>query len=97
VDDLADALVSLMLAYSDEAPINVGWGEDVSIMELAQAIAGVVGYTGGFVFDASKPDGTPRKLLDTARLTAFGWEPRIRLEAGLRSTYDWYLQDRKKA
>jgi GDP-L-fucose synthase len=97
VDDLADALVALMLGYSEEAPINVGWGEDVSIMELAQSIAAVVGYSGGFVFDASKPDGTPRKLLDTARLSAFGWKPRIRLQAGLGSTYDWYLQDRARA
>ena len=90
VDDLADACVFLMQRYSDEGAINCGWGEDVSIAELATAIAGVVGYDGRFVYDSSKPDGTPRKLLDTSRLTALGWKPSIRLEDGLRSTYRWY-------
>lgn len=92
VDDLADACVYLMHNYSDEGTVNVGWGEDVSIAELATAVAAVVGYTGRFVYDPSKPDGTPRKLLDTSRLTALGWKPSIRPEDGLRSTYRWYLE-----
>ncbi len=91
VDDLADACLFLMEHYSEEGTINVGWGEDVSIIELATAIAGVVGYRGGFVYDSSKPDGTPRKLLDTSRLGALGWKPSIRLDEGLRSTYRWFV------
>jgi GDP-L-fucose synthase len=91
VDDLADACVFLMQRYSEESTINVGWGEDVSIAELASAIADVVGYRGGFVYDTGKPDGTPRKLLDTSRLSALGWKPSIRLQDGLRSTYRWFI------
>jgi GDP-L-fucose synthase len=91
VDDLADACVFLMQQYSAEGTINVGWGEDVSIAELASGIAGVVGYRGRFAYDSSKPDGTPRKLLDTSRLTALGWKPSIRLDDGLRSTYRWFV------
>ena len=90
VDDLAAACVHLMQHYSEELPINVGWGEDVSIAELAQLVADTVGFRGALKFDPGKPDGTPRKLLDTTRLTAMGWRPVIRLEAGLASTYDWY-------
>jgi GDP-L-fucose synthase len=90
VDDLAAACVYLMQHYAEELPINVGWGEDISIAELAQLIADTVGYRGALKFDPTKPDGTPRKLLDTRRLTALGWRPGIRLKAGLASTYDWY-------
>jgi GDP-L-fucose synthase len=90
VDDLAEACLFLMREYSAEGPINVGWGTDVSIGELARMVAGVVGYTGALQFDPSKPDGTPRKLLDTSKLTALGWRPKIALEAGLASTYVWY-------
>ncbi len=90
VDDLAQACVYLMQHYSAEAPINVGWGEDVSIAELARLIAETVGFRGALRFDPSKPDGTMRKLLDTSRLSALGWRPAIRLEAGLASTYQWY-------
>jgi len=90
VDDLASACMFLMQHYADEAPINVGWGEDVSIAELARMIAGTVGFAGALQFDPSMPDGAPRKLLDTSRLTALGWRPTIRLEAGLASTYAWY-------
>ena len=89
VDDLADAVVFLMKTWSDEEPINIGTGTDVTISELARLIAEIVGFTGRFVFDASKPDGTPRKLLDVSRLTALGWQPRIDLKAGIRQTYDW--------
>jgi GDP-L-fucose synthase len=80
-----------MQHYEGEGPINVGWGEDVSIGELARMVANVVGYRGALQFDPSKPDGTPRKLLDTSRLTALGWRPTITLEAGLTSTYEWYV------
>jgi GDP-L-fucose synthase len=92
VDDLADACVYLMQHYDAEGPINVGWGEDVSIAELARLVAATVGFRGALQFDPSKPDGTPRKLLDTSRLTALGWRPRISLAVGLASTYAWYRQ-----
>jgi GDP-L-fucose synthase len=91
VDDLADACVFLMQKYDDEGWINVGWGRDETIAELAHTISRVVGFEGRLRFDSSKPDGTPRKLLDTSRLTALGWSPRIELEAGIRSTYEWFL------
>jgi GDP-L-fucose synthase len=90
VDDLADAVVFLMKNWSDDEPINIGSGEDVTIAELAGLIARVLGFTGGFVFDPSKPDGAPRKLLDVSKLTALGWRPRIGLAEGIRQTYDWY-------
>ncbi len=91
VDDLADALVFLMERYSDELHINVGWGEDVGIRELAELIAEVVGFKGGFRYATDKPDGTPRKLLDTSRLSAMGWRPRIALRDGLADAYRWFL------
>jgi GDP-L-fucose synthase len=94
VDDLADACLYLMSRYNDERPVNVGWGLDVSILELAQMIGRIVGFTGTLRFDPSKPDGPPRKLLDTTRLTALGWTPRIELEAGARATYTWFLENR---
>jgi GDP-L-fucose synthase len=93
VDDLADALVFLMERYSDELQINVGWGEDVSIRELAELIAEVVGYTGGFSYATEKPDGTPRKLLDVSRLSAMGWRPRIALKDGLAGAYRWFVDN----
>jgi GDP-L-fucose synthase len=91
VDDLADACVFLMQGYDSEELINVGWGEDISIRDLALLIRDVVGYTGDIEFDASKPDGTPRKLLDVARLRSRGWAPRISLHAGIESAYRWFL------
>ena len=90
VDDLADALVFLMRHYSDSAPINVGCGSDLSIAELAELIARVVGFTGRIQFDPSKPDGTPRKLLDVSRMRDLGWTARIPLETGLNETWHWY-------
>jgi GDP-L-fucose synthase len=93
VDDLADALVFLMERYSDELQINVGWGEDVSIRELAELIAEVVGYTGGFRYATEKPDGTPRKLLDVSRLSAMGWRPRVALRDGLADAYRWFADN----
>jgi len=94
VDDLADACVFLMQNYDGDGWVNVGWGRDETIAELADTIRRVVGFTGELRFDPSKPDGTPRKLLDTSRLTALGWSPRIGLEAGIRSTYEWFLNNR---
>lgn len=90
VDDAADGLVHLLGAYSDAAPVNLGVGRDVSIRELATTICRVAGYDGALVFDSSKPDGMPRKLMNVEKLTALGWAPRIGLEDGLRMTYDWY-------
>lgn len=90
VDDLADACVFLMKQYSQSEPVNIGWGLDVSIRELAEIIARTVGFRGNLRFNTSKPDGTPRKLLDTRRLTLAGWKPRIPLESGIRDTIDWY-------
>jgi GDP-L-fucose synthase len=93
VDDLADACLFLMQRYDESSWINVGCGRDQSIAELAQIIARVVGFTGALRFDASKPDGTPRKLLDTTRLTQLGWQPRTGLEAGITAAYDWFLRN----
>jgi len=93
VDDLADALVFLMENYSAEETINVGTGTDITIRELAETIAEVVGYRGRFVFDTSRPDGTPRKLLDVSRLTALGWTAKIPLKEGLKQAYDWYVRN----
>jgi GDP-L-fucose synthase len=90
VDDLASAAVFLMERYDEPAIINVGTGEDVTIAGLAHLIARVAGYQGRFVFDHSKPDGTPRKLLDVSRLHALGWRHSISLEAGIRMTYEWF-------
>jgi len=94
VDDLADACVFLMLNYAADEPINVGVGEDLSIAELAALVARVVGFQGRLAFDASKPDGTPRKLLDTRRINDLGWRPRIPLETGVAATYRWFLDHR---
>jgi GDP-L-fucose synthase len=93
VDDLADAAVFLMSAYDDEEIINIGTGEDVSIGELAALVADVVGYEGEIVYDTSKPDGTPRKLLDVSKLRALGWSPKIGLREGIAATYKWYVEN----
>lgn len=98
VDDLADAALFLMLNYDGEEFVNVGVGKDVSIRELAELIRDVVGYKGEIVFDTTKPDGTPRKLLDVSRLHALGWRARIPLRKGLEQTYAWYkAQEREVA
>ena len=90
VDDLADAVIYLLKTYDEEAIVNIGWGEDVTIRELAETVASVAGFHGRLEFDPSKPDGTPRKLLDTSRLTALGWTPKIKLKAGIEDTYAWF-------
>lgn len=91
VDDLADACVYLMRNYDGSEIINIGVGEDLSIRELADLIRKVVGYEGELRFDSSKPDGTPRKLLDVSRLHGLGWRARISLAAGIRETYKWFV------
>ena len=90
VDDLADACVFLMQHHNGSDIVNIGYGSDVSIGELALLIQEIVGYEGAVVFDSSKPDGMFRKWLDSSRLKAMGWEPRIPLGEGIRTTYDWY-------
>ncbi len=99
VDDLADACLFLLRNYSDDLHINVGTGVDLSIRDLAQKVRDVVYPDADLVFDVTKPDGTPRKVLDTSRLTALGWSPSISLDAGIRSTYEWFLrqQDEQRA
>lgn len=92
VDDLAGALLMLMEKYDDRQTINVGSGEEVTIAALAAAMKDVVGFKGRIVFDASKPDGTPRKALDSSRIRALGWAPSHTLIEGLRSTYEWAKQ-----
>jgi GDP-L-fucose synthase len=92
-DDVADALRFLLENYHSPEIVNVGYGEDVTIRELARLIAAVVGYDIEIVFDPGRPDGTPRKLLDTKRLHALGWEPRISLEEGIAQTYRWLLEN----
>ena len=91
VDDLADALLFLMRHYSDAEMVNVGSGQEVSIADLVSRITRTIGYQGGIVHDASKPDGTPRKLLDTSRLSGLGWNSKIELEKGLADTYHSFL------
>jgi len=92
VDDLADACVFLMENYDEPDIVNVGVGKDISIAELAELIRGIVGYEGELTFDRSKPDGTPRKLLDVNRLAQLGWKPRISLKKGIAQTYSWFTE-----
>lgn len=93
VDDMADASVFLMQNYNEEKHINVGTGEDVTIRELAETIQKIVGYEGGLIFDTSKPDGTPRKLLDVTKIRNLGWKHSINLEEGLSKTYKHFLEE----
>jgi GDP-L-fucose synthase len=90
VDDMAAACLFLMTHFSAPGPINVGTGEDISIRDLALLIQDVVGYPGDLVFDATKPDGTPRKLMDVSRLTQAGWKAKVSLREGIERTLDWY-------
>lgn len=92
VDDLADACVFLMNKYDGSGIVNVGTGEDLSIKELAEKVKAVVGFEGDIVWDSSKPDGTPRKLLDVSKLHGLGWHHKTSLDEGLKRTYDWYLK-----
>ncbi|WP_353204023.1 GDP-L-fucose synthase [Sphingomonas sp.] len=92
VDDLADALVFLAQTYSAEEFVNIGTGDEVSIADLARHVADAVGFTGDLVFDASRPDGTPRKLVDTTKLNGLGWHPSVPLNQGTPAVYRWFLE-----
>ena len=94
VSDLASACRFLIEQYDSPEVINVGYGDDVTIRELAELICEVVGFAGRLEFDASKPDGTPRKLMDSSRLHGLGWKPRVSLREGIRETYEWYLREK---
>jgi len=91
VDDMADAVVYLLQQYDAEPIVNIGWGKDVTIRELAELVMSIVGFRGKLAFDSAKPDGTPRKLLDTQRLTSLGWQPKISLKEGIAQTYRWFV------
>ncbi|MEZ5403272.1 MAG: GDP-L-fucose synthase [Bryobacteraceae bacterium] len=93
VDDFADATLFLMLNYEDDQIINVGTGEDITIADLGRLVAEVVGFEGRILFDATKPDGTPRKQLDVTRLTELGWKPSRTLRDGIADTYEWYVRE----
>jgi GDP-L-fucose synthase len=90
VDDLAEACYTCMQVYDEAEHINVGTGEDVTIKQLAETIADVVGFTGGINWDTTKPNGTPRKVMNVDRIKALGWEPKISLREGIEKTYEWY-------
>jgi GDP-L-fucose synthase len=96
VDDCAAGIVHLLENYSDMEHVNLGTGEDVTIIELAETIKAVIGFDGALTFDASKPDGTPRKLLDVSKIHALGWQHKNSLKDGLAQTYQWYLENRSK-
>jgi len=93
VDDLADACIFLMKHYSADEHINVGSGSDVTILELARIVCRAVGFSGDIVYDKSKPDGTPRKLMSAVRLQSMGWEPQTPLDEGIEATYNWFLDN----
>jgi len=97
VDDMAEACVFLMQHYSDAMHINVGVGVDLTILELAELVAKTVGYDGAILTDPGKPDGTPRKLMDVARIHALGWRARVGLADGVAQTYRWYLDQLQSA
>jgi GDP-L-fucose synthase len=97
VDDLARACLFLMASYDSAEILNVGTGKDISIAELASLVARAVDYTGAIEFDASRPDGAPRKLLDVTRLTQLGWHAQTSLADGVRQTYEWYVQHHGRA
>jgi GDP-L-fucose synthase len=97
VDDMADACIHLMKTYSDQGLVNIGTGEDITIAEFARVVAATVGYSGDISFDASKPDGTPRKLLDVRRLAGLGWHARTPLQDGIKLAYQAYLSQSKQA
>jgi len=94
VDDLANVCVFLMNNYNDSEIINIGVGEDLSILELANMVKEIVGYEGEIVWDKSKPDGTLRKLLDISKIKSLGWKPNVSLEDGIKKTYDWYKENK---
>lgn len=96
VDDLAKACLMLMLKYDDSTHINIGSSEEVSIKQLVESVKKVVGYEGEVIFDTSKPDGTPRKILDSSKVNSLEWKPEKELESGLKETYSWFLENEHK-
>jgi GDP-L-fucose synthase len=94
VDDAAEAALFLMQSYTGNDPVNIGLGEDHSIQELAEMVREIVGYQGDVLFDTSKPDGVPQKLLDMTKLHSMGWKAQTPVKRGLTTTYDWYLKSR---
>ena len=95
VDDLADSIEFLMKNETDFDLLNIGSGEEISIAELANLIQKVIGFEGEIVFDKNKPDGNPRKLLDSSKMNSLGWESKTTLHDGLKTTYDWYLKNKE--
>jgi GDP-L-fucose synthase len=96
VEDCAAGIVFLLKHYSDMEHVNLGTGEDVTIRQLAETITETVGFEGELAFDASKPDGTPRKLLDVSKINQLGWHPKLDLETGLRTAYQWFVENATK-
>jgi GDP-L-fucose synthase len=96
VDDLARAVDFLIQNYDSDEAINIGTGKDISILELANLISDIVGYKGSINWDKSKPNGTPRKLLDTSKINSLGWNPKISLVEGISTTYEWFLGEINK-
>jgi GDP-L-fucose synthase len=96
VDDLAEAVDFLIDNYDSDEAINIGTGKDISILELANLISEIVGYEGSIMWDTSKPNGTPRKLLDTSKINSLGWSPKISLTEGIVITYEWFLGEINK-
>ena len=94
VDDLANACVHFMHNYNENSPVNIGTGKDIAISDLAYLIKDIVGYSGEIRWDSTKPDGTPRKLLDVTKVNSLGWEAKTSLDQGLKKTYEWYIQNR---
>jgi GDP-L-fucose synthase len=96
VEDLAEAIDFLINNYDSDEAINIGVGHDLSILELANLISGIVGYKGSIKWDTSRPNGTPRKLLDTSKINSLGWRPKISLVEGVSTTYEWFLSEINK-
>ena len=97
VDDLARAILVCLEKYNDSQHINIGSGIEISIKNLALKIVNQIGYTGEIIWDTNRPDGTPRKVLDVTKISKLGWKPNISLDQGIRSTIDWYLENRAEA
>ena len=97
MEDLADGLLMLLEKYDGREIVNVGVGEDSTIAELAENVKKAVGFLGGIRWDESKPDGTPRKLLDVTKIRAMGWKPKVTIEDGIAATYDWFLKNAPEA
>jgi len=93
VDDLAEACLFMMINYNESMPLNIGTGKDLSILDLAETIKDIVGFSGSIKWDSSKPDGTPRKLLDVSKVNSLGWQAKTKLSEGIKKTYEWYIQN----